>query len=123
MKGTPTTSGSKILAGYNSPYDATIAARRDQVVKRMWTGLKSLVGKNGVEWVGGRGRLDGPGFTNSWIRKYIFPGGYSPALSEIVPVIERSGLLITDIEVLRYHYADTLRAWRRRSPPHRFRPG
>jgi cyclopropane-fatty-acyl-phospholipid synthase len=59
------------------------------------------------------GRLSGPGSTNPFIAKYIFPGGYSPALSEIVPAIENSGLLITDIEVLRLHYAETLAAWRR----------
>jgi cyclopropane-fatty-acyl-phospholipid synthase len=59
------------------------------------------------------GRLTGPGFTNPFIAKYIFPGGYVPALSEIVPAIEKSGLLITDIEVLRLHYAETLAAWRR----------
>jgi cyclopropane-fatty-acyl-phospholipid synthase len=59
------------------------------------------------------GRLSGPGATNPFIAKYIFPGGYSPALSEIVPAIEKSGLIITDIEVLRLHYAETLAAWRR----------
>ena len=59
-------------------------------------------------------RADGPGTTNPWIRKYIFPGGYSPALSEVMPAIERSGLLVTDIEILRLHYAETLRHWRMR---------
>ena len=58
--------------------------------------------------------MDGPGATNPWIRKHIFPGGYSPALSEVLPVVERLGLWVTDIEVLRLHYAETLRAWRRR---------
>jgi cyclopropane-fatty-acyl-phospholipid synthase len=60
------------------------------------------------------GRSEGPGSTNSWIAKYIFPGGYSPALSEVVGTIERSGLCMTDIEILRLHYAETLRHWRRR---------
>ena len=60
------------------------------------------------------GRSDGPGYTNPWITKYIFPGGYSPALSEVLPKIERSKLVVTDIEVLRLHYAETLREWRRR---------
>ena len=60
------------------------------------------------------GRTDGPGVTTPWIRKYIFPGGYVPALSELTPAIERSRLLITDIEVLRLHYAQTLRHWRQR---------
>ena len=53
-----------------------------------------------------------PGFVTPWLDKYIFPGGYIPALSEIVPVIERAGLVIADIEVLHTHYAQTLRAWR-----------
>ena len=60
------------------------------------------------------GRTDGPGGTNAWIRKYIFPGGYCPALSEVAAAIQKSGLLATDIEVLRLHYAETLRHWRRR---------
>jgi cyclopropane-fatty-acyl-phospholipid synthase len=58
------------------------------------------------------GALGGPGASNPWIEKYIFPGGYSPALSEIVPHIEKAGLCITDIEILRLHYAETLRNWR-----------
>jgi cyclopropane-fatty-acyl-phospholipid synthase len=58
--------------------------------------------------------VDGPGSTNSWIAKYIFPGGYAPALSEIVTAVEKAGLIITDVEVLRLHYAQTLKEWRRR---------
>ncbi|MDQ0559223.1 cyclopropane-fatty-acyl-phospholipid synthase [Rhizobium mesoamericanum] len=55
-----------------------------------------------------------PGFTTPWLDKYIFPGGYIPALSEILPEIEKSGLAVTDIEVLRLHYAWTLAHWRKR---------
>ncbi|MBS0639378.1 MAG: class I SAM-dependent methyltransferase [Proteobacteria bacterium] len=55
-----------------------------------------------------------PAATNRWLGKYIFPGGYSPALSEVLPAIEKSGLVATDIEILRLHYAHTLREWRRR---------
>jgi cyclopropane-fatty-acyl-phospholipid synthase len=65
--------------------------------------------------------MDGPGATHPWIRKYIFPGGYFPALSEVVPVVERLRLLITDIEILRLHYAETLRSWRRRFEQNRDR--
>src|SRR5215216_1986610 len=65
------------------------------------------------------GRSDGPGITNPWIAKYIFPGGYFPALSEVLPAIERAGLLVTDIEILRLHYAETLKAWRERFLVHR----
>ena len=65
------------------------------------------------------GRSEGPSVTNPWIAKYIFPGGYIPALSEVLPRIERSGLLVTDIEILRLHYAETLKAWRERFLAHR----
>ena len=66
----------------------------------------------GVALLHSIGRGDGPSCTNAWIDKYIFPGGYSPALSEVLPGLERSGLAVTDIEILRLHYAETLRHWR-----------
>src|SRR6185369_820339 len=50
----------------------------------------------------------------AWIAKYIFPGGYIPALSEVMAAVERAGLIVTDVEVLRLHYAETLKAWRER---------
>ena len=62
-----------------------------------------------------------PSTTNPWLRKYIFPGGYTPSLSEVVPVIERVGLWITDIEILRLHYAETLRHWRERFMSNRYK--
>jgi cyclopropane-fatty-acyl-phospholipid synthase len=68
----------------------------------------------GVALLHAIGRSDGPGATNPWIAKYIFPGGYCPALSEVLPTIEKSRLTVTDIEILRMHYAETLRHWRRR---------
>ncbi len=74
--------------------------------------LGSLLTDDGVALVHSIGRMDGPGLTQSWTRKYIFPGGYIPALSEVLPAIERAGLWVTDIEILRLHYAETLRAWR-----------
>ncbi|HUJ97534.1 MAG TPA: cyclopropane-fatty-acyl-phospholipid synthase family protein [Stellaceae bacterium] len=76
--------------------------------------VKELLAEDGVALLHSIGRHDGPGATNPWLRKYIFPGGYSPAISEVVPVVERTGLWITDIEILRLHYAETLRAWRQR---------
>lgn len=76
--------------------------------------IKELLDEDGVALLHTIGRADGPGATNPWLAKYIFPGGYTPALSEIVPVIERVGLYITDIEILRLHYASTLRDWRSR---------
>ncbi len=69
---------------------------------------------DGVVLLHAIGRSEGPSCTNLWIQKYIFPGGYCPSLSEVLPGIERSRLLTTDIEILRLHYAETLRHWRRR---------
>jgi cyclopropane-fatty-acyl-phospholipid synthase len=83
--------------------------------------VKSLLATDGVALLHSIGRMDGPGSTSPWIRKYIFPGGYVPALSEVVPVVERQRLWITDIEILRLHYARTLRAWRRRFEQNRDR--
>jgi cyclopropane-fatty-acyl-phospholipid synthase len=74
----------------------------------------SLLADDGVMLLHSIGRSEGPGITNPWMAKYIFPGGYIPALSEVLPAIERAGLLVTDIEILRLHYADTLKAWRER---------
>jgi cyclopropane-fatty-acyl-phospholipid synthase len=76
--------------------------------------LKRCLAPDGVALLHAIGRSDGPGATNRWIGKYIFPGGYSPALSEVLPAIERTGLWVTDIEILRLHYAETLARWRRR---------
>jgi cyclopropane-fatty-acyl-phospholipid synthase len=69
---------------------------------------------DGVALIHAIGRSDGPGSTNPWLAKYIFPGGYSPALSEVLPVVEKAGLWVTDVEILRLHYAQTLSHWRRR---------
>lgn len=73
-----------------------------------------LLTDDGVMMLHAIGRPEGPGITNPWVAKYIFPGGYIPALSEVLPAIERSGLLVADIEILRLHYAETLKAWRER---------
>ena len=76
--------------------------------------VNALLKPDGVMLLHSIGRSEGPGATNPWLRKYIFPGGYSPAMSEVVPVIEQARLWITDVEVLRLHYAETLKAWRQR---------
>lgn len=80
--------------------------------------MRNLLADNGVALLHAIGRSDGPGVTNPWIRKYIFPGGYVPALSEVLPAIERAGLWVTDVEILRLHYAETLRHWRERFMAH-----
>ena len=74
--------------------------------------VEELLVPGGVALLHAIGRRDGPGHTNPWLRKYIFPGGYSPALSEVLPVVEKTGLWVTDIEILRLHYAETIRHWR-----------
>jgi cyclopropane-fatty-acyl-phospholipid synthase len=83
--------------------------------------VRKLLADDGVALLHSIGRADGLGATNAFIRKYIFPGGYSPALSEVLPVVERLGLWVTDIEILRLHYAKTLRLWRKRFAANRAR--
>jgi cyclopropane-fatty-acyl-phospholipid synthase len=80
-----------------------------------------LLAEDGVCVLHSIGRMAGPSTTCAWIRKRIFPGGYSPALSETLSAVEGSGLWITDIEILRLHYAETLRRWRRRFEANRAR--
>lgn len=81
--------------------------------------IRDALAEDGVALLHSIGRSDGPGVTNPWVQKYIFPGGYVPALSEVLPIIESVGLYITDIEILRLHYAETLRHWRARFNAHR----
>jgi cyclopropane-fatty-acyl-phospholipid synthase len=78
-----------------------------------------LLSDDGIMLLHSIGRSEGPNVTNPWIAKYIFPGGYIPALSEVLPAIERAGLMVTDIEILRLHYAETLKNWRARFMAHR----
>jgi cyclopropane-fatty-acyl-phospholipid synthase len=78
-----------------------------------------VLSDDGVMLLHAIGRSEGPGVTNPWINKYIFPGGYIPALSEVLPAVERAGFLVNDIEILRLHYAETLKHWRERFLAHR----
>ena len=73
-----------------------------------------LLADDGVMVLHSIGRSTPPGVTQPFVAKYIFPGGYVPALSEVLPAIERAGLWVTDVEILRLHYAETLKAWRER---------
>lgn len=73
--------------------------------------VHALLVEDGCALVHSIGRKGGPGITGAWIRKYIFPGGYSPALSETFSEIEKAGLWVTDCEILRLHYAETLLHW------------
>ena len=78
-----------------------------------------LLRDDGIALLHTIGRSGPPSITSPWIAKYIFPGGYIPALSEIMPAIERSRLIVSDVEILQLHYADTLKAWRERFLAHR----
>jgi len=76
--------------------------------------IHALLAPDGVALLHSIGCMWGPHAIDPWIAKYIFPGGYIPALSEVMPPVERSGLFATDVELLYPHYADTLKAWRTR---------
>ena len=76
--------------------------------------VAELLDDDGVCLLHSIGRKEPPGLTHAWITKYIFPGGYSPSLSETLAAVEKSGMWTTDIEILRLHYAKTLREWNRR---------
>ncbi len=80
---------------------------------------RDLLVDSGVMLLHAVGCTGGPGATGPWLRKYIFPGGYAPALSEVFGAVEQVGLWVTDLEILRQHYADTLLAWDRRFQRHR----
>ena len=76
--------------------------------------IAQLLTDNGVAVIHAIGKFHTPAPLNPWMAKYIFPGAYTPTLAEQTKAIEKAGLLVTDVEILRVHYADTLKAWRRR---------
>jgi cyclopropane-fatty-acyl-phospholipid synthase len=78
-----------------------------------------LLADDGVMLLHYIGRSGPPSITNAWIAKYVFPGGYIPALSEVLPAIQRAHLIVTDVEILQLHYAETIKAWRERFLAHR----
>ncbi|MEM1390042.1 MAG: cyclopropane-fatty-acyl-phospholipid synthase family protein [Pseudomonadota bacterium] len=82
--------------------------------KAYFSSIRDRLTDKGCALIHSIGRKGGPGTTGAWIRKYIFPGGYSPALSETFAEIEKAGLWVTDCEILRLHYAHTLREWEKR---------
>ena len=74
--------------------------------------IDNLLDKDGVSLIHTIGSVNPPRDPHPWITKYIFPGGYTPSLSEVTTPIEKAGLIVSDIEVLRLHYAHTLRYWK-----------
>ena len=79
--------------------------------KEFFGKVHGLLNDDGIAVLHSINRSDGPGATSAWVKKYIFPGGYVPALSEVLPHIEHAKLYVTDIEILRLHYAKTIREW------------
>jgi cyclopropane-fatty-acyl-phospholipid synthase len=103
----------------NRPFDRIVSVGMFEHVgvghyREFFEVVKRCLAPDGVALLHSIGRSDGPASTNPWIAKYIFPGGYCPSLSEVFPAIEKTGLIATDLEILRLHYAETLRHWRRR---------
>jgi len=101
------------------PYDRIVSVGMFEHVglghfAEYFNGIRELLTDDGVALVHSIGRKGGPGTTGAWIRKYIFPGGYSPALSETFAEIEKAGLWVTDCELLRLHYGYTLAEWAKR---------
>jgi cyclopropane-fatty-acyl-phospholipid synthase len=86
---------------------------------RFFRKAAKILADDGVFLLHTIGRSGSPSVTNPWIAKYIFPGGYIPALSEVLPAIQRARLVVTDVEILQLHYAETLKAWRTRFLAHR----
>jgi cyclopropane-fatty-acyl-phospholipid synthase len=79
--------------------------------KEFFGKVRQLLADDGIAVLHSINRSDGPGATSAWVKKYIFPGGYIPALSEVLPHIEHAKLYVTDVEILRLHYARTLHEW------------
>ena len=82
--------------------------------KTFFKQVKNLLNDEGLALIHTIGSINEPRDPQPWITKYIFPGGYTPSMSEITGPVEKSGLIISDLEVLRMHYAHTLRNWRER---------
>jgi cyclopropane-fatty-acyl-phospholipid synthase len=106
------------------PYDRIVSVGMFEHVGRpnyqaFFDGIARTLTDDGVALIHSIGRSEGPSTTDPFTAKYIFPGGYIPALSEVLPAVERAGLRVTDIEILRFHYADTLRCWLDRFLAHR----
>lgn len=102
----------------NEPFDRIVSIGMFEHVgihyySEFFKEIRKILKPDGIMLLHSIGRSDGPGSTNAWINKYIFPGGYSPALSETWAAIEKSGLWVTDCEILRLHYAKTISFWRK----------
>ena len=80
--------------------------------KKFFKKVENLLNDNGISLIHTIGSVNPPRDPHPWITKYIFPGGYTPSLSEVTTPIEKAGLIVSDIEVLKLHYSYTLRHWK-----------
>ena len=101
----------------NETYDRIVSVGMFEHVgtshyQEFFSKVHDLLNDTGVALIHTIGRLTEPTNNDPWIEKYIFPGGYIPALSETMSRVEKSGLSLTDVQVLRFHYAETLKRWR-----------
>jgi cyclopropane-fatty-acyl-phospholipid synthase len=106
------------------PFDAIVSIGMFEHVGRpqypvFFNKVHEMLSEDGVALLHTIGSSHPPDEGSPWIRKYIFPGGYIPAASEVMPPLEESGLVMTDFEVLRLHYAMTLAHWHERFQKHR----
>ena len=103
----------------NEKFDRVVSVGMFEHVGRKFYGkyfekVSNLLADDGLALIHTIGSVMTPRDPHPWITKYIFPGGYTPSLSEVAKPIERSGLIISDMEVLRMHYSHTLRHWKER---------
>jgi len=110
----------------NEPFDRIVSVGMFEHVgighyDEFFAKVNALLKDEGVMLLHSIGRMSPPGTTGPWLRKYIFPGGYTPALSEVFDVTQRQQLWVTDVEILRLHYAYTLREWQKRFQANRVR--
>ena len=116
-----------ILQDYRSikgPFDRIVSVGMFEHVgvnhyRTFFNTCSDLLSADGSMLLHSIGRFGPPDDTSAFIRKYIFPGGYIPAISEVMPSVQRSGLKVSDVEILRLHYAKTLRLWRERFLAHK----
>ena len=104
---------------FNEKFDRVVSVGMFEHVgrkfyKTFFKRVYELLNDKGLALIHTIGSVNGPRNPQPWITKYIFPGGYTPSMSEVAGPIEKSGLVVSDVEVLRMHYSHTLRSWKER---------
>ena len=104
---------------FNEKFDRVVSVGMFEHVgrkfyKTFFKRVYELLNDKGLALIHTIGSVNGPRNPQPWITKYIFPGGYTPSMSEVAGPIEKSGLVVSDVEILRMHYSHTLRNWKER---------